>query len=146
MSQNFSQYLLALHFVFVHIGNWPTSDLCAFELQNLFTPNSHLINFVCTKSIRPFPLVPLTPLVLPVSLVHPIPHVPLVHPVLSLSIFPPCSPFLLILLVPRSPCSPFFPVPPVPLLRLLPLFPLFHLLPLRPPCYPLLPPFSLVTL
>ena len=45
-SQNFSQYLMALHFVFVRIGKRPTSDLHAFDLQNLLTPNSHLMNFV----------------------------------------------------------------------------------------------------
>ena len=51
-SQNFSQYLMALHFVFVRIGKRPTSDLHAFELQN--SPNSHLMNFVCTNSIWSF--------------------------------------------------------------------------------------------
>ena len=37
---------MALHFVFVRIGKRPTSDLHAFEPQNLLTPNSHLMNFV----------------------------------------------------------------------------------------------------
>ena len=37
-SQNFNQYLMALHFVFVCIRNRLTSDLHAFELQNLLTP------------------------------------------------------------------------------------------------------------
>ena len=57
-SQNFSQYLMALHFVFVRIGKRPTSDLHAFELQNLLTPNSHLMNFVCTNSIGSFSSFP----------------------------------------------------------------------------------------
>ena len=50
-SQNFSQYLMTLHFVFVRIGKPPTSHLHAFELQNLLTPNGHLMNFVWTNSI-----------------------------------------------------------------------------------------------
>ena len=53
-SQNFSQYLMALHFVFVHTEKRPTSGLHAFELRNLLTPNSHLMNFVCTNSIGSF--------------------------------------------------------------------------------------------
>ena len=57
-SQNFSQYLMALHFVFVLIGKRPTSDLHVFELQNLLTPNSHLMNFVCTNSIGSFSSFP----------------------------------------------------------------------------------------
>ena len=57
-SQNFSQYLMALHFVFVRIGKRPTSDLHAFELQNLLTPKSHLMNFVCTNSIGSFSSFP----------------------------------------------------------------------------------------
>ena len=42
--------LIALHFDFVRIGKRLTSDLQPFELQNLFTPNSHLMNFVRTSS------------------------------------------------------------------------------------------------
>ena len=57
-SQNFSQYLMALHFVFVCIGKQSTSDLHAFELQNLLTPNSHLMNFVWTNSIGSFSSFP----------------------------------------------------------------------------------------
>ena len=55
-SPNFSQYLMALHFVFVPIGKRLTSDrdLHVFQLQNLLTPNSHLMNFVCTNSIGSF--------------------------------------------------------------------------------------------
>ena len=148
VSQNFSQYLLALHFVFVHIGNWPTSDLCAFELQTFFTPNSHLINFVCTESIRSFspcssnsacsPCFPCSPCSL-VTLVRPILHV---HPVYL---------FQFSLLVPRSPCSPFFPVPLLPCSPCYPsspystCYPLFPLLPLVPPFYPSLPLFPLVS-
>ena len=30
------------------------ADLHAFELQNLLTPNSHLMNFVCTNPIGSF--------------------------------------------------------------------------------------------
>ena len=50
-SQNFNQNLIALRFVFVRIGNRPTSDLHAFGPQNLLTPNTHLSKFVCTISI-----------------------------------------------------------------------------------------------
>ena len=57
-SQNLSQYLMALHFVFVCIGKWSTSNLHAFELQNLLTPNSHLMNFVWTNSIESFSSFP----------------------------------------------------------------------------------------
>ena len=67
-SQNFSQYLMALHFVFVRIGKRPTSDLHAFELQNLLTPKSHLKNFVCTNSIGSFPSFPLWSTPLPLDL------------------------------------------------------------------------------
>ena len=42
--------LIALHFDFVRVGKRPISDLQPFELQNLFTPNSHLMNFVRTSS------------------------------------------------------------------------------------------------
>ena len=42
--------LIALHFDFVRVGKRPISDLQPFELQNLFTPNSHLMNFVGTSS------------------------------------------------------------------------------------------------
>ena len=148
VSQNFSQYLLALHFVFVHIGNWPTSDLCAFELQTFFTPNSHLINFVCTESIRSFspcssnsacsPCFPCSPC----SPCYPSsPHSPC-SPGLSLSIFPPCSPFPVFPLLSRSPCSPAPLVTPLPLIPLVtpcsPCYPLFPLFTPRYPYFPLL--------
>ena len=42
--------LIALHFDFVRVGKRPISVLQPFELQNLFTPNSHLMNFVGTSS------------------------------------------------------------------------------------------------
>ena len=57
-SQNFSQYLMALHFVFVRIGKRSTSDLHAFELQNLLTPNSYLMNFVWKNSFGSFSSFP----------------------------------------------------------------------------------------
>ena len=42
--------VIALHFDFVRVGKRPISDLQPFELQNFFTPNSHLMNFVRTSS------------------------------------------------------------------------------------------------
>ena len=41
--------LIVLHFDFARIGKRPTSDLQPIELQNLFTPYSHLMKFVRTS-------------------------------------------------------------------------------------------------